>query len=82
MMGGMAAASGPASSMSHGMAVPASSSSVIFRQKIGASATPSPSGASPNRYNAYEGAAPKASVVQSGLAAVGVAAVMGLMIAL
>ncbi|KAJ5155881.1 hypothetical protein N7492_008684 [Penicillium capsulatum] len=80
MMSGMAAAATPSMSMSHGVLVgAASSSSVIFR---GASATPTPSGTSPNRFNAYEGAAPKASAVHSGVAALGVAAVMGLMVAL
>lgn len=78
---GMAAASTPGvpMSMSHGVHVAASSSSALFR---GASATPTPSGASPNRYSSFEGAAPKANAVHSGVTALGVAAVMGLMIAL
>lgn len=79
MMAGMAAASTPGMSMSHGVLVGAASSSVIFR---GASATPTPSGASPNRYNSFEGAAPKANALNSAVAALGVAAVMGLMVAL
>lgn len=76
-MGGMAAASSPAST--HGVMVGASSSSVIFGSQM--SATPTPSGASANRFNAFQGAAPKANAV-GGVAALGVAAIMGLMVAL
>jgi hypothetical protein len=46
-------------------------------------ATPTPSGASANRFNAFQGAAaPQVNAARSGVAALGVAAVMGLMIAL
>ncbi|KAJ5105927.1 hypothetical protein NUU61_003274 [Penicillium alfredii] len=76
MMGGMAAAATPASS-SYGAMVVASSASAFGS----ASGTPTPSGASA-RYNAFQGAAPKVGAVHSGVAALGVAAVMGLMVAL
>lgn len=46
------------------------------------SATPTPSGASASRFNAFEGAAPAGSAVHGGVAALGVAAVMALMVAL
>lgn len=78
-MGAMLAASSPA--MSNGVMVGASSSSVLFGSQMSA-ATPTPSGASPNRFNAYQGAAPAVNAVHGGAAALGVAAVMGLMIAL
>lgn len=77
-MGAMMAASTPASSYG---AMMAASSSVIFGSQMSA-ATPSPSGASANRFHTFQGAAPKTSAVQGGIAALGVAAVMGLMIAL
>lgn len=77
-MGAMLAASSPA--MSNGVMVGASSSSVLFGSQM--SATPTPSGASPNRFNAFQGAAPAVNAAQGGVAALGVAAVMGLMIAL
>lgn len=78
-MGAMLAASSPA--MSNGVMVGASSSSVLFGAQMSA-ATPTPSGVSPNRFNAFQGAAPAVSAAHSGVAALGVAAVMGLMIAL
>lgn len=78
-MGAMLAASSPA--MSNGVMVGASSSSVLFGSQMSA-ATPTPSGASPNRFNAFQGAAPAVNAAQGGVAALGVAAVMGLMIAL
>lgn len=78
-MGAMHAASSPA--MSNGVMVGASSSSVLFGSQMSA-ATPTPSGASPNRFNAFQGAAPVVNAVHGGAAALGVAAVMGLMIAL
>ena len=74
-MAPMGAASTPY--YSHGVLVGASSASSVF----GSMATPAPSGASGQRFNAFEGAAPKASV-QGGVAALGFAAVMGLMMAL
>ncbi|KAJ5577678.1 uncharacterized protein N7459_006642, partial [Penicillium hispanicum] len=77
-MAGMAAASSPASS--NGVMVGGASSSVVFGSQASA-ATPSPSGTGANRFNAFQGAAPKASAVQGGVAAVAVAAVMGLMVA-
>lgn len=77
-MGGMAAASSPA--YSHGILVGGSSSSAIFGSQM--SATPTPSGASANRFNAFQGAAPQVNAAHGGVAALGVAAVMGLMIAL
>jgi hypothetical protein len=77
-MGAMMAASTPASSNG---AMMAASSSVIFGSQMSA-ATPTPSGASANRFHTFQGAAPKTSAVQGGIAALGVAAVMGLMIAL
>lgn len=77
-MGAMLAASSPA--MSNGVMVGASSSSVLFGSQM--SATPTPSGASPNRFDAFQGAAPAVNAVHGGAAALGVAAVMGLMIAL
>lgn len=77
-MGGMAAASSPA--WSHGIMVGASSSSAVYNSMM---ATPTPSGASANRFNAFQGAAaPQVNAARSGVAALGVAAVMGLMIAL
>lgn len=76
-MGGMAAASSPAY---NGILVGASSSSAIYGSQM--SATPTPSGASANRFHAFQGAAPQVNAARSGVAALGVAAVMGLMIAL
>lgn len=78
-MGAMLAASSPA--MSNGVMVGASSSSVLFGSQMSA-ATPTPSGASPNRFHTFKGAAPAVNAAQGGVAALGVAAVMGLMIAL
>lgn len=78
-MGAMRAATSPAV-MSNGILVGASSSSVLFGSQM--SATPTPSGASANRFHAFQGAAPAVSAAQGGAAALGVAAVMGLMIAL
>ncbi|KAJ5760516.1 hypothetical protein N7520_007672 [Penicillium odoratum] len=75
-VGGMAVASWPASSS--GVFAGASSSSRLF----GSAATPGPSGASGQHFNSFQGAAPQLSAVQGSLAALGVAAVMGLMIAL
>jgi hypothetical protein len=77
-MSAMVAASTPASSNSVMMAA---SSSVIFGSQMSA-ATPTPSGASPYRFHTFQGAAPKTNAIQSGIAALGVAAVMGLMVAL
>ncbi|KAJ5818554.1 hypothetical protein N7474_004145 [Penicillium riverlandense] len=56
-----------------------SSSSGLFGSH---SATPTPSGASASRFNAFQGAAPAGSAVHGGVAALGVAAVMALMVAL
>ena len=69
---------------SHGVMYAAPSSSALYGSysRSQMSARPTPSGASPNRFNTFEGAAPKASAVQSGIAAIGIAAVMGLMVAL
>lgn len=78
-MGAMFAASSPA--MSNGIMVGASSSSVVFGSQMSA-ATPTPSGASANRFNAFQGAAPSVNAAQCGAVALGAAAVMGLMIAL
>jgi hypothetical protein len=75
--GAMMAASSPASYNGAMMAT----SSVIFGSQMSA-ATPTPSGASPNRFHTFQGAAPKTNAIQGGIAALGVAAVMGLMIAL
>ena len=77
-MSAMVAASSPASSDGVRMAA---SSSVIFGSQMSA-ATPTPSGASANRFHTFQGAAPKTNAIQGGIAALGVAAVMGLMIAL
>ncbi|CEJ56135.1 hypothetical protein PMG11_02356 [Penicillium brasilianum] len=77
-MGAMTAASSPASSNG---AMMAASSSVIFGSHMSA-ATPAPSGASAGRFQTFQGAAPKTSSVHGGIAALGVAAIMGLMIAL
>ncbi|KAJ5390418.1 uncharacterized protein N7496_001486 [Penicillium cataractarum] len=77
-MGAMVSASSPAPSNG---AMMAASSSVIFGSQMSA-ATPTPSGASANRFNTFQGAAPKTNAVQGGIAALGVAAIMGLMIAL
>ena len=74
-MGGVRAASTPYS----GAMMP--SSSVIFGSQVSV-ATPGPSGASANRFHTFQGAAHKTSAAQGGIAALGVAAVMGLMIAL
>ncbi|KAJ6115578.1 hypothetical protein N7523_005995 [Penicillium sp. IBT 18751x] len=77
-MGGMAAASSPVSS--HGVVmVGASSTSAIYNSWM---ATPTPSGASANHFNTFQGAAPQVNAAHGGVAAVAVAAVMGLMIAL
>lgn len=57
------------------------SSSVIFGSQVSV-ATPGPSGASANRFHTFQGAAHKTSAALGGIAALGVAAVMGLMIAL
>lgn len=78
-MMGMLAASSPV--MSNGVLIPASSSSVLFGSQASA-ATPAPSGADPNRFSPFKGAAPQVSAAHGGVAALGVAAVMGLMIAL
>ncbi|KAJ5386562.1 hypothetical protein N7509_009103 [Penicillium cosmopolitanum] len=75
---GMLAASSPV--YSNGVLIPASSS-VLFGSSASA-ATPSPSGADPNRFSPFQGAAPQVSAAHSGIAALGVAAIMGLMIAL
>ncbi|KAJ5092868.1 hypothetical protein N7456_008729 [Penicillium angulare] len=77
-MGPMASMSAPPM-YSNGILVGASSSSRVFGAQM--SATPTPSGASANRFNAFEGAAPKVSAIH-GFAAAGVAAVMGFMVAL
>jgi hypothetical protein len=76
-MGGLAAASSPA--YSNSVMVGASSSSVLYGSM---SATPTPSGASANRFHTFKGAAPQVNAAQGGVAALGAAAVMGLMIAL
>lgn len=76
---GMLAASSPV--YSHGVLVGASSSSVLYGSQASA-ATPGPSGADPNRFSPFQGAAPQVSAAHGGIAALGVAAVMGLMIAL
>ena len=78
-MAGMAASSTPAS-YSHGL-MGAASSSVLFGSQASA-ATPSPSGADPNRYSPFQGAAAPGASVHTGVAAVGVAAVMAFMAAL
>ncbi|KAI2792826.1 hypothetical protein POX_b02869 [Penicillium oxalicum] len=75
-----------ASSMSSGVAAyatPASSASwsAMYSSHISV-ATPGPSGASSGQYYPFEGAAPRVNALKSGLAAVGVAAVMGLVAAL
>ncbi|KAJ5916594.1 hypothetical protein N7504_000609 [Penicillium tannophilum] len=75
-MGGMAAASAPA--YSHGVVVGSSSASWPFGSH---SATPTPSGASAQGFHPFTGSAPNVAV-HGGVAALGVAAVMGLMIAL
>lgn len=77
-MGSMAAASSP--SYSNGIRVGGSSSSAIYGSQM--SATPTPSGASANRFHTFQGAAPQVNAARGGVAALGVAAVMGLMIAL
>lgn len=56
-------------------------SAVIFGSHVPV-ATPGPSGASANHFHTFQGAAHKTSAVQGGIAALGVAAAMGLMIAL
>lgn len=76
---GMLAASSPVSS--NGVLVAASSSSAIFGSQASA-ATPTPSGVDPSRFSPFQGAAPQVSAAHGGIAALGVAAVMGLMIAL
>lgn len=76
-MGSMAAASSPSSS--YGAMVGASSTSAIYNSMV---AKPTPSGASANRFNTFQGAAPQVNAARGGVAALGVAAVMGLMIAL
>ncbi|KAJ5692864.1 hypothetical protein N7462_002287 [Penicillium macrosclerotiorum] len=76
-MGAMVAASSPA--YSNGIMVGASSSAMFGSQM--SAATPTPSGASANRFNTFKGAAPKTNAV-GGVAAVAVAAVLGLMVAL
>ncbi|CAG8021719.1 unnamed protein product [Penicillium salamii] len=76
-MPSMAVASSPAG---HSHVPMGAASSVAFGSQASA-ATPMPSGADPNRYSSFQGAAaPSASV--HGVAAVGVAAVMALMVAL
>ncbi|KAJ5266955.1 hypothetical protein N7478_009763 [Penicillium angulare] len=77
-MGPMASMSAPPM-YSKGILVGGSSSSRVFGAQM--SATPTPSGASANRFNAFEGAAPKVSAIH-GFAVAGVAAVMGFMVAL
>jgi hypothetical protein len=83
-MGGMMAASTPAS-YAHGImgaaATPASYSHGIMGAASSA-ATPSPSGADPHRFSPFQGAAPGGVSVHGGVAAVGVAAVMAFMAAL
>lgn len=78
-MGAMLPASSPA--MSNGVVVGASSSSALFGSQMSA-ATPTPSGASANHFNTFQGAAPAVNAARGGAAALGVAAIMGLMIAL
>lgn len=75
-MGGMAAASAPA--YSHSVVVGTSSAFWPFNSH---SATPTPSGASAQGFSPFTGSAPNVAV-HGGVAALGVAAVMGLMIAL
>jgi len=75
-MGGMAAASTPA--YSQGVVVGTSSAFWPFNSH---SATPTPSGASAQGFSPFTGSAPNVAV-HGGVAALGVAAVMGLMIAL
>lgn len=77
-MAGMASASSPAG-YSHGP-MGAVGSSVVFGSQASA-ATPAPSGADPNRFSKFEGAA-AAGASLHGAAVVGVAAVMALMVAL
>ncbi|KAJ5918746.1 hypothetical protein N7454_009890 [Penicillium verhagenii] len=81
VVGGMAAASASASlpAWSNGvMVVGGSASSRVW----GSMATPTPSGASAKGFSPFKGAAPGVSAVAGSFAAVGVAAVMGLMFAL
>jgi hypothetical protein len=78
-MFGMAAASTPAR-YSHGL-MGAATSSVLFGSQASA-ATPSPSGADAHRFSAFQGAAAPGASVNTGAAAVGVAAVMAFMAAL
>ncbi|KAJ5609234.1 hypothetical protein N7528_009801 [Penicillium herquei] len=77
-MAPMAAASTPV--YSNGILIGAASSSRAFGSQM--AATPTPSGASANRFNTFKGAAPQVNAARGGIAAFGVAAVMGLMMAL
>ncbi|KAJ6005091.1 hypothetical protein N7540_012890 [Penicillium herquei] len=77
-MAPMGAASTPV--YSHGILVGAASSSRAFGSQM--AATPTPSGASANRFNTFKGAASQVDAARGGIAALGVAAVMGLVIAL
>ena len=71
---------------SKSMATPSSSMGMMSSSSVFGSAsgyaTPTPSGASASRFNAFEGAAPAGSAVHGGVATLGVAAVMALMVAL
>ncbi|KAJ5924632.1 hypothetical protein N7466_008819 [Penicillium verhagenii] len=79
VMGSMAAASASSPVWSNGvMVVGGSASSRVW----GSMATPTPSGASAQGFRPFKGAAPAVSAVAGSFAAVGVAAVMGLMFAL
>ncbi|CAG7918061.1 unnamed protein product [Penicillium olsonii] len=76
-MPSMAVGSSPAG---HSHVPMGAASSVVFGSQASA-ATPMPSGADPNRYSSFQGAAAPSAAVH-GVAAVGVAAVMALMAAL
>ncbi|KAJ5950312.1 uncharacterized protein N7479_008725 [Penicillium vulpinum] len=82
-MGLMVAASPTPVGYEHGLMVGAASSSMVFGPK-GSGATPSavPAGADATHFSPFEGAAAAGASVHGGVAVLGVAAVMAIMVAL
>jgi hypothetical protein len=79
----VAAASSTPAGREHGLIGGAASSSVVFGpQASGATPSAQPSGVDPTRFSPYQGAAAPGPSVNGGLAGLGVAAVMAVMVAL
>ncbi|KAJ5687191.1 hypothetical protein N7536_009810 [Penicillium majusculum] len=79
----VAAASSTPADREHGLMGGAASSSVVFGpQASGATPSARPSGVDPTRFSPFQGAAAVGASVNGGVAALGVAAVMAVMVAL